>query len=419
MAQALGWPEESIGWADIAELAASEEGWAEYGFPEWGRFKLGHTHPEFSNSGYTSVLAEIYAGAGKQRDLTLEDLNDPEVIAFVASVERAIIHYGSSTGFFRRRMFERGPSYLSAAVLYEYLIVEQEQARITGQSAQLPVVAIYPEEGTFWRDHPYAILNAPWVTAEQTEAAEIFEDYLLAEEQQRQTLQFGFRPADPTIPLTAPLDAEHGVDINQPQTVLEVPDAEVLRATWDLWREAKKPVDLVILIDISGSMEGEKIAAARTSLIEFINLLDDRDRLQVIAFNEQLVEITPLSELGPKRAEVTQRVSGIIECCATRLYDAIELGYNELEANGDPEHIRAIVVLSDGADTESNIGLQTVLNQISVNEGGDATKIFTIGYGSDADVNILTQIAETTGVRFYQGDPATIREVYEAIAAFF
>ncbi|NDJ36400.1 MAG: VWA domain-containing protein, partial [Chloroflexi bacterium] len=84
-----------------------------------------------------------------------------------------------------------------------------------------------------------------------------------------------------------------------------------------------------------------------------------------------------------------------------------------------PEHIRAIVVLSDGADTESNIGLQTVLNQISVNEGGDATKIFTIGYGSDADVNILTQIAETTGVRFYQGDPATIREVYEAIATFF
>jgi Ca-activated chloride channel family protein len=79
MAEALGWPDTPIGWSDIAELATSEEGWAAYGYPEWGSFKLGHTHPNFSNSGIISVIAEAYAGAGKQRGLTMDDLQRPEV----------------------------------------------------------------------------------------------------------------------------------------------------------------------------------------------------------------------------------------------------------------------------------------------------------------------------------------------------
>ena len=55
MAEALGWPDEPIGWADIAEMAISEEGWAAYGYPEWGEFKFGHTHPNYSNSGLSRL----------------------------------------------------------------------------------------------------------------------------------------------------------------------------------------------------------------------------------------------------------------------------------------------------------------------------------------------------------------------------
>lgn len=74
MAQALGWPDKALGWEDIAQLAISEEGWTAYGHPEWGRFKFGHTHPAYSNSGITSIIAETYAGLGKQRGLTEVDL---------------------------------------------------------------------------------------------------------------------------------------------------------------------------------------------------------------------------------------------------------------------------------------------------------------------------------------------------------
>ncbi len=70
MAEALGWPQKDLGWADIAALATSDKGWAAYGYPEWGAFAFGHTHPGYSNSGIAAVLAEVYAGAGKQRGLT-------------------------------------------------------------------------------------------------------------------------------------------------------------------------------------------------------------------------------------------------------------------------------------------------------------------------------------------------------------
>jgi Ca-activated chloride channel family protein len=421
MAEALGWPDEPIGWADISELATSEDGWAGYGYPEWGKFKFGHTHPDFSNSGLVSAIAQAYAGTGKQRDLTLPDLDSPELRDFMAQVESSIIHYGSSTGFFGRAMFERGPSYLSAAVLYENLIVAQESKRLSGESPQLSVVAIYPKEGTFWSNHPYVILNAPWVTDGQKEAARHFEAFLLDKQQQSRAIELGFRPADPAIPLTSPLDGDHGVDPKQPQTVLEVPSAEVIQRTQNIWRDVKKPVDLVLVIDSSGSMEGDKIAAARNSLVQFIDLLNNRDRVAVMTFSDQLNTLTPISSLSDKREDITRRVSAIIEGGDTRLYDATLVAYKMLEEEADPKHIRAVVVLSDGDDTASQHNLQNVLVKAGNigEEGGNAIKLFTIAYGANADLDVLRQMAESSGGKLYEGDPATIDRVYAEIALFF
>ena len=364
------------------------------------------------------MLAQAYAGAGNPRTLTEAEL--PQAAPLMAEIQSSLIHYGTSTGFFGERMFERGPSYLSAAVLYENLVVAQESKRLAGQSQQLSVVAIYPKEGTFTANHPYIVLNASWVTDEQREAAGSFQTYLLDRPQQLKALELGFRPADVGIPFSAPLDAQHGVDTAQPRNELAAPDAATLQATTQLWRENKKPVDLVAVIDISGSMGGDKIAAARTSLSQFIGRLADRDRIQVIAFNDTSVSMGSLAPLVDVRGDLQRRVAAISEEGGTALYDAVGAAVSDLTVNGDPDHIRAIVVLSDGEDTESQSTLDELLAQIERNgEGGDAIKVFTIAFGGDASTDVLTQIAEATGARMYEGKPEDIDRVYAEIATFF
>ena len=58
MAEALGWPDKALGWSDILALATDQAGWAKYGHPEWGPFRLGKTNPNFSTSGLHALIAQ-------------------------------------------------------------------------------------------------------------------------------------------------------------------------------------------------------------------------------------------------------------------------------------------------------------------------------------------------------------------------
>src|SRR5216684_835023 len=73
-AKALGWPHRPIGFRQILQLATSRSGWGAYGLPTFGRFKLGHTNPDFSTSGLSFVAAQYYTATGKREGLTIADV---------------------------------------------------------------------------------------------------------------------------------------------------------------------------------------------------------------------------------------------------------------------------------------------------------------------------------------------------------
>ena len=419
MAEALGWPQKDIGWADIAQIATDPKGFASYGHPELGKFRFGHTHPDYSNSGLQTIIALAYAARNQQKRLTVADVQDPKTADFIKNVESAVAHYGSSTGFFGTAMISRGTSYLSAAVVYESVVVSSYSAKTP---PEFPLVAIYPKEGTFQSDHPMCIPDASWISTEQKEAANIYRDYLLSKPAQQQALQFGFRPSDPDIPIGAPIDAAHGVDPKQPQNTLPVPDAKTIQAVRDLWKAQKKQVNLTLLIDISGSMQDDnKIQGARQGAAAFIDQLDPTDNLSIIAFDDQQHDLINSQNVGQNRDKMKQIVSNLIPQGGTALYDSIAYAAKDMKT--DPTRINALVVLTDGQDTNSTQYKEptSLVDDLSKSSEGTQADIsvFTIGYGKDADQNVLQQIATKLRGAYYAANTANVTTIYRDISTFF
>jgi Ca-activated chloride channel family protein len=415
MAEAIGWGKKPLGWADILALSRNEKGWQAYGYPQWGKFKFGHTHPEYSNSGLISLFAEAYAASGKTAALKLADLEKPQFKQFLGGVEQSVVHYGSSTGFFGRKMFSNGPEYLSAAVLYESMVVESYSQ---GDLA-FPIVAIYPKEGTFWSDHPVGVVERDWVTPEHREAAKVYIQYLLARPQQLRAMQYGFRPALVDLPLAAPLDTAHGMNPQEPKTTLEVPSADVIDGILQVWRAQKKHSNVVLVLDTSGSMKEEnKIQSAREGAKQLVQLLDDGDTFSFLPFSSELHWAQRDASVKNERANLTSQVDSLFADGGTALYDSIDAAYQHLAGHGDLK-IQAIVVLTDGEDTESKMKLDELMQRIQYNGETRAIHIFTIAYGKDARKDVLQKIADATQAKFYQGTPQNIVEVFRDISTFF
>lgn len=417
MADAIGWGKKPLGWADILALSRNDKGWQAYGFPQWGKFKFGHTHPEFSNSGLISLIAEAYAASGKTAGLTLADLQKPQTKQMLAGVEQSVVHYGSSTGFFGRKMFANGPEYLSAAVLYESMVVESySQANLA-----FPVVAIYPKEGTFWSDHPVGVVEREWVTPEHREAAKIYIQYLLARPQQEKAMEYGFRPASVDVPLAAPLDTAHGIDPKEPKTTLEVPSAEVINSLLQLWKTEKKHSNIALVLDTSGSMNQEgKMQNAKIGAKQLVQLLDDGDTFSFLPFSTEMHWTGQDIPVKQGREQLLQQIDSIFAGGDTELYDSIDEAYQHLASTPHPDaHIQAVVVLTDGEDTDSRLKLNELMERIRYNGETRAIHVFTIAYGREARKDILQQIAEATQAKFYEGTPQNIVEVFRDISTFF
>jgi Ca-activated chloride channel family protein len=417
MAEALGWGQKPVGWADVLALARDPRGWAGHGHAEWGSFKFGHTHPDFSNSGLISLFAEVYAGAGKVKGLTVADVQKPEVGRYLGDIERAVVHYGSSTGFFGTKMFANGPSYLSAAVLYENMVIDSYDNR---NNLPFPVVAIYPKEGTFWSDHPVGVVERDWVSDGHREAARTYIKYLLERPQQEKAMAYGFRPGDVQLPLAAPLDAAHGIDPREPKTTLEVPRPDVMEAVKQLWRQNKKHAHIALVFDTSGSMSQlNRMTNARIGAAQLISMLGDEDQVSLLPFSTTPRWAAQAALMKTDRASMAGRIEGLFPEGETALYDAIDQAYQYFVDNPQPDRITAIVVLTDGEDNRSRMRLNQLLERIRFDPEKRSIRIFTIGYGADAQKDALKQIADATQARFFVGKPQNIREIFKEIATFF
>jgi len=411
MAEAMGWPNQPIGWSDMLALIEDPQGWGKFGHPEWGRFSWGHTDPEVSTTALSTLIAEFYAASGKQRNLTVADVQRPEAQQFIRDLGKGIKHYGYNTLIFSSNMKKFGMAYISAFPMEEITLIDFNKF----DPPPTPLVAIYPREGTFWHDNPFIVLSS--ASEAERQAARAFYDFLLTPESQQAAMSYGFRPANLDVPLADPISPAYGVDPQGVQTVLELPNAEVIVAVKNAWALNRKRADIMLVVDTSGSMEGDKLTMVKAGLETFLMRILPEDRLGLITFDSSARVVVPMAALSESRIPLQRAIGEMRAQGKTALFDALELARAELEAlpPSEDERIRAIVLLSDGADNASLITLEELRQRFD--ETG--ISIFPVAYGADADVRILEQIAEFSRTIVVTGDTGDIAQIFENLSRYF
>ena len=456
MATALGWPKTPIGYGDLLALAKDPTGWTSKGHPEWGTFKLGKTNPNFSTSGLSATIAQYYAATGKRRGLALEDLNRPEVKEYAKAVESSVVHYGDITMTFLNNWFradKRGTAltYASAVAVEEKSLIDYNLGNPDGildpgevaRKPRVPLVAIYPKEGTLFSDNPLFTLNASWVSAEQKLGAAAFADFVRTPTNQKRVLEFGFRPGNAAVAVGTPIVASNGVDPNEPKAALDVPAPKVLVGLLDRWAEQRKGARVLFVMDVSGSM-GEladdatsdtKLDLAKRATIAALDEFKADDDIGLTIFSTDVgglgidtVEVIPIGAVATNREQMAEAVRNLTPVQGTPLYSTATAALQRMKANLDPTRINAVVLLTDGRNEDLDPNddgdqLQALLNAGRAGSEGrlqSPVRLFPIAYGKDADLATLKRIAEATDAAAYDAsDPASIEKVLVAVVSNF
>jgi ABC-type molybdate transport system substrate-binding protein len=235
-------PSGAITWQGIRAAVVSNQGWSAVGgSPDWGFVKLGHTDPTRSNSGLQALwlmTLEFY----RNRSISVGDLLQPDYQQWVRETERGVSRFESSTGTFMTDMVRFGPSKYDVAVVYESLAV----AQLENAQGRWGNLRVYYPPVTLWSDHPAAVLQADWVTDAQKRAARTWIAYLRGRTAQGRALDYGFRPADPSVPIKSDAqnpftrNAGYGVQLDLPP-VARQPDGAVVRALLTMWSRIVTP----------------------------------------------------------------------------------------------------------------------------------------------------------------------------------
>ncbi|KAL1817430.1 hypothetical protein DCAR_0521859 [Daucus carota subsp. sativus] len=174
----------------------------------------------------------------------------------------------------------------------------------------------------------------------------------------------------------------------------------------------RAPVDLVTVLDISGSMAGTKLALLKRGMGFVIQNLGPNDRLAVIAFSSTARRLFPLccmSETG--RQQALQAVNSLVANGGTNIAEGLRKGAKVMEDRREKNPVSSIILLSDGQDTytingsdgsqnEPNYELLLPTSIHGKGNPGFGIPVHAFGFGTDHDASLIHSISETSGGTF-------------------
>lgn len=377
------------------------------------------TAPTRSNSGLQTLVAQFASVANKApQDLTIGDIEKYQ--DKVKAIQEKVTRYGVSTSTLANSMVENGLFWANVGSVYESLVI---RANSQGGENKTKYQAVYPK-ATFSSNIRGILPNASWVSEEEKEAAQKVLDFMLTPESQTLATELGLRPGIPGIPLGDKFNPQFGVNPNPNYESYRPPNPEVVEAMLKNWQDyAKKPSQVAVVVDISGSMRGEKMTAVQNTLFNYVNNLGIKEEIVLITFSDQINSPVIIKGTPEGKNKGIQYISSLQARGGTKLYDSALFARDWLKKNLKLDAINAVLILTDGEDSGSGITLQNLEAELKKSGFNSDERIafFTVGYGNEGEFNaqVLEEIAKINQGYYRQGNPDTIDKLMNDLQVEF
>jgi Mg-chelatase subunit ChlD len=184
--------------------------------------------------------------------------------------------------------------------------------------------------------------------------------------------------------------------------------ATMKACTFDIENQ-RAPVDIVVALDVSGSMHGNKLELCKKTLELLIRHLLPQDRFGLVAYESDAKTEVPLQFMTPgNKTSTLQQVKSLHTKGCTNISAAIALAFQELRAIKDPNKVRSVFLLTDGHANEGIFEHEQLVKFTQACASVEATSVnthpismFCFGYGSDHNSGMLRDISDTTASGSY------------------
>jgi Ca-activated chloride channel family protein len=183
--------------------------------------------------------------------------------------------------------------------------------------------------------------------------------------------------------------------------------------THDAKKSHRAPLNVAIVIDRSGSMQGEKLVQAKEAAKGLVARLTDRDRVALVQYDDSAQLLVPQRTAdGQAKEHLYGVIDRITDAGGTNLHDGMALGRDEVMKTLAEGRINRVILLSDG---QANVGITDTptLAQIASVASEKGVRITTVGLGVDYNEDLMEAIAENgRGQYYYVRDASTLQAVF-------
>ena len=177
--------------------------------------------------------------------------------------------------------------------------------------------------------------------------------------------------------------------------------------------ERRTPVNVAIVIDRSGSMQGERIAAAKEGARVALKRLSSDDTVSLVSYNHDVDVMSPAAPLRNSRDKLLEAIDNLKADGTTGLYAGVKEGGRQVEEFVSDNNINRVILLSDGL---ANVGPSTPgeLAELGRKLASKGISVSTIGLGLDYNEDLMQRLAAASdGNHVFVERPSDLAEIFD------